>query len=61
MKAGDRISVHAPTSYTDEAIVASCCHPDELPSIEGAPNVETVRAILAKKALYAWPSSNTST
>lgn len=48
MKPGDRISVHAPESYTDEAIVASICHPDELPAIEGAPNIEAVRAILAE-------------
>jgi hypothetical protein len=48
MKAGDRISVHAASSYTDEAIISTMCHPDELPALEGAPNIEAVRAILAE-------------
>ena len=48
MKAGDRISIHAPDSYTDDATIATICNPDELPAIEGAPNVEQVRAILAE-------------
>lgn len=47
MKSGDRISIHAGHGYTDEAIVACICHPDELPAIEGAPNIQEVRAILA--------------
>jgi hypothetical protein len=53
MKAGDRISVHAPKAYTDDATIATICHPDELPSIEGAPNVAEVRAILAQGSFVA--------
>lgn len=45
---GDIITVHGENSYTNDAIVRTICHPDELPTIEGAPNVDQVRAILAE-------------
>ena len=48
MKAGDRITIHAAQTFADDATVLSITHPDELPMIELAPNVETVRAILAE-------------
>lgn len=46
--AGDRIAIYAHDSFADEAEVISICHPDELPAIEGAPNIDKVRAILAE-------------
>ncbi len=53
MKTGDHISVHSGRAYTDEAVVEMLCHPDELATINGAPNVDAVRAILAEKSFVA--------
>ena len=53
MKTGDRITVHSGRAYTDEATVETICHVDELPAIEGAPNVESVRAIIAEGGFVA--------
>jgi len=49
MKAGDRITVHGPKNFADDATVETICHPDELPAIANAPNVAAVRAILAER------------
>jgi hypothetical protein len=45
---GDIVNIHGDTTYAEDAIVRVICHPDELPSIDGAPNVDMVRAILAE-------------
>lgn len=48
MKAGDIVSIHSGRAYTEDATIESIHHPDELPAIANAPNVEAVRAILAQ-------------
>jgi hypothetical protein len=53
IRAGDRITIHAAKSWADDAIVLSVTTPDELPAIDGAPNVEAVRAILAEGRFVA--------
>ena len=50
MKAGDHITVHSGKTFTDEATIETICHPDELPAIANAPNVEAVRKILAEES-----------
>lgn len=48
MKPGDHVAIHSGRAYTEDATIEALCHPDELPAIDGAPNVEAVRAILAE-------------